>query len=120
MAYYSKYGRYQQLDASPSRVLKWMKCPKAFEYQYVRRVPSTTGLAAMQGTALHDVFLEEMLRGGSQDVPALVELLELTFRDALEQCYFFDECYHSSSSVSSSSIASKAPFNSLNVWLSLS
>lgn len=84
MAYYSKYGRYQQLDASPSRVLKWMKCPKAFEYQYVRKVPSTTGLAAMQGTALHDVFLEEMLRGGSQDVPALVELLELTFRDALE------------------------------------
>ena len=68
MAWHSNYGRYQQLDVSPSRVLKWMKCPKSFEYQYVRREKSNTGLAAMQGTALHDVFLEEMLRGGVQDV----------------------------------------------------
>tara|TARA_B100002019_G_C21219702_1_gene574026 strand:- start:271 stop:1239 length:969 start_codon:yes stop_codon:yes gene_type:complete len=84
MAYHSEYGRYEALDVSPSRVLKWMKCPKSFEYQYVRREPNTTGLAAMQGTALHDVWLEEMLRGGIQDVDALVDLLELTFRDALE------------------------------------
>ena len=84
MAWHSNYGRYQQLDVSPSRVLKWMKCPKSFEYQYVRREESNTGLAAMQGTALHDVFLEEMLRGGVQDVQALVDLTILTFQDALE------------------------------------
>ena len=84
MAWHSNYGRYQQLDVSPSRVLKWMKCPKSFEYQYVRREKSNTGLAAMQGTALHDVFLEEMLRGGVQDVQALVDLTILTFQDALE------------------------------------
>ena len=84
MAWHSDFGRYQQLDVSPSRVMKWMKCPKQFEYQYVRREKSNTGLAAMQGTALHDVFLEEMLRGGVQDIEALVGLTEITFRDALE------------------------------------
>ena len=84
MAWHSDYGRYGPLDVSPSRVKKWLTCPKQFEYQYVRRVKSSTGLAAMQGTALHDVFLEEMLRGGCQDVAALVDLTEITFRDALE------------------------------------
>lgn len=71
-------------DISPSRLKKYLECPKKYEYHYVRKEESHTGLAAMQGTALHDVFLEEFLMGGVDDVDALVDLTEITYRDALE------------------------------------
>ena len=78
--YTEEYGS----DISPSRLKKYMTCPKQYEYHYVRKEPNPTGLAAMQGTALHDVFLEEFLAGGVNDIDALVDLTEIVYRDALE------------------------------------
>jgi hypothetical protein len=72
-------------DISPSRLKKYMTCPQQYEYHYVRKEESHTGLAAMQGTALHDVFLEEFLMDGVDDIDALIDLLEITYRDALEK-----------------------------------
>ncbi len=73
-------------DISPSRVKKWLDCPKQYEYQYVRGLRTPPGLAAQQGSALHDVFLEEFLaEGGVKDVDALVDLCELALRNAVEE-----------------------------------
>lgn len=79
----SEHGKWELTDISPSKLKKWMTCPKAFEYQYIIRAPSHSGLAMLQGSSLHDVFLEEFLQGGEQNFEALLELMELDLRERI-------------------------------------
>lgn len=80
----SEHGKWELLDISPSKLKKWLTCPKQFEYQYIIKPPSFTGLPALQGSSLHDVFLEEFLQGGEQGVDALLDLMEIDLRDRIE------------------------------------
>jgi len=79
----SEHGKWEMTDISPSKLKKWMTCPKQFEYQYIVRAPSHAGLAMLQGSSLHDVTLEEFLQGGEQNVEALLELMELDLRERI-------------------------------------
>ncbi len=80
----SPHGRYKRLDISPSRLKKWLTCPKQYEYHYVRRIKSNISVAALQGTSLHDVFLEEYLAGGEQNHEALLSLMDMMLADLIE------------------------------------
>jgi hypothetical protein len=79
----SEHGKWELTDISPSKLKTWMTCPKQFDYKYVTRAPSHSGLAMLQGSSLHDVTLEEFLQGGEQNVEALVELMELDLRERI-------------------------------------
>ena len=79
----SEHGKWELTDISPSKLKTWMTCPKQFDYKYVTRAPSHSGLAMLQGSSLHDVTLEEFLQGGEQNVKALVELMELDLRERI-------------------------------------
>jgi len=57
----SPNGRWLPTDISPSRLKTFKTCPKQYEYNYVRKFPRTTGIAALQGSTLHEVFLEEYI-----------------------------------------------------------
>ena len=65
----SPHGRWLPTDVSPSRLKTFKTCPKQYEYNYVRRLPRTNGAASIQGSSLHEVFLEEYL---STDSPYMV------------------------------------------------
>ena len=79
----SEFGNWEKTDISPSKLKTWMTCPKQFDYKYVTKAPSHSGLAMLQGSSLHDVFLEEFLQGGEQNVEALIELMELDLRERI-------------------------------------
>jgi hypothetical protein len=74
---YSEHGPWGPLDCSPSRLKTFLDCAMKYKYSYVDKKPRSTGPAALQGSALHEVFLEEYLTGGIEDVDALVEMLAL-------------------------------------------
>ena len=80
----SEHGHWEITDISPSKLKKWMTCPKQFEYQYIIKPPSYSGLAMLQGSSLHDVFLEEFLQDGEQGIDALIDLMEIDLRDRIE------------------------------------
>jgi len=80
----SEHGKWERLDISPSKLKTWMTCPKQFDYKYNQRVPSYAGLAMLQGSSLHDVFLEEYLQGGEISNDALIELMEIDLRHRIE------------------------------------
>ena len=63
----SEFGGWEKTDISPSKLKTWMTCPKQFDYKYVTKAPSHSGLAMLQGSSMHDVFLEEFLQGGERE-----------------------------------------------------
>ena len=79
----SEHGEWEMTDLSPSKLSKWMTCPKQFEYQYIIHATSHSGLAMLQGSSLHDVVLEEYLQDGEQNIEALIELMELDLRERI-------------------------------------
>ena len=81
----SEFGNWEKTDISPSKLKTWMTCPKQFDYKYVTKAPSHSGLAMLQGSSMHDVFLEEFLQGGEQNVEALVEPNGVRFARANSQ-----------------------------------
>ena len=77
----SEFGRWQVTDISPSKLAKWMTCPRQFWYRYVdpRRLPTFLGPWLPMGSALHEVVLEEYLAGGIDDSEALRDLVVSDF-----------------------------------------
>jgi len=61
----SEHGKWLPTDISPSRLKTFKTCPKQYEYNYVRRLPRTSGAASCQGSTVHEVFLEEYIIPGS-------------------------------------------------------
>ncbi len=71
----SPHGPWEKTDVSPSKLKMFKDCPKKYEYRYVRREKSYTGAAALQGTSVHQVFLEEYLGGGVDNIEFLLEMM---------------------------------------------
>ena len=79
----SEFGGWEKTDISPSKLKTWMTCPKQFDYKYVTKAPSHSGLAMLQGSSMHDVFLEEFLQGGEQNVEGSRGAMELDLRERI-------------------------------------
>ena len=71
----SPHGPWEKTDISPSKLKMFKDCPKKYEYRYVRREKTYTGAAALEGSAVHQVFLEEFLAGGVDDLEFLLEMM---------------------------------------------
>ncbi|MEL0015757.1 MAG: PD-(D/E)XK nuclease family protein [Rhodospirillales bacterium] len=71
-------------DVSPSRLRTAKDCLQKYEYQYVKKLARTTGAPALQGTSLHQVFLEEYLGGGVDNVEFLLEMMADDLRHRLD------------------------------------
>ena len=80
----SPYGPWQNTDISPSKLKIWNDCTQKFKYRYVDKLRGPTGGAALQGSALHEVFLEEFLVGGIQDIDALVDMMQMDLKHRLD------------------------------------
>ena len=71
-------------DLSPSKIKIWTDCTQKFKYRYVDKIRGPTGGAALQGSSLHEVFLEEFLVGGIDDTDALVEMMAMDLQHRLD------------------------------------
>ena len=58
---YSEHGPWGPLDCSPSRLKTFLDCAMKYKYSYVDKKPRSTGPAALQGSALHEVFPRRIL-----------------------------------------------------------
>ena len=80
----SPYGPWQNTDLSPSKMKIYNDCTQKFKYRYVDKIRGPTGGAALQGSSLHEIFLEEFLVGGIQDVDALLDMMEMDLKHRLD------------------------------------
>lgn len=80
----SPYGPWGPTDLSPSKLKIWNDCSQKFKYRYVDKIRGPTGGAALQGSSLHEVFLEEFLVGGIDDTDALVEMMAMDLQHRLD------------------------------------
>ena len=71
-------------DISPSRLKTFKDCPQKYFLQYVEKLPRKMGAAALQGTSLHQVFLEEYLGGGVDNIEFLLEMMADDLRHRLD------------------------------------
>ena len=88
----SPHGKWQITDISPSKLKTWKDCSMKFYYNYVRKAPKTSGLAALQGSALHMVALDEYITKDSPYTLLNEEIRELRKRiDAGENIVYDDD-----------------------------
>ena len=80
----SPHGPWEKTDISPSKLKMFKDCPKKYEYRYVRKEKSYTGAAALEGSSVHQVFLEEFLAGGVDDTEFLLEMMADDLRTRLD------------------------------------
>ena len=80
----SPHGPWEKTDISPSKLKMFKDCPKKYEYRYVRKEKSYTGAAALEGSSVHQVFLEEFLAGGVDDTEFLLEMMADDLRIRLD------------------------------------
>lgn len=80
----SPYGPWLPTDISPSKLKMFLECGQKWKYRYIDRLPSPSGGASLQGSSLHEVFLEEYCVGGIQQIDALIELLEMDLQHRLD------------------------------------
>ncbi|MAD58665.1 MAG: hypothetical protein CMK44_08870 [Porticoccus sp.] len=80
----SPYGPWQNTDLSPSKMKIYNDCTQKFKYRYVDKIRGPTGGAALQGSSLHEIFLEEFLVGGIQDADTLLDMMEMDLKHRLD------------------------------------
>ena len=77
----SPHGKWEITDISPSKLKTWKDCSMKFYYNYVRKAPKTSGLAALQGSALHMVALDEYITKDSPYTLLNEEIRELKINE---------------------------------------
>ena len=76
----SPHGKWEITDISPSKLKTWKDCSMKFYYNYVRKAPKTSGLAALQGSSLHMVALDEYITKDSPYMQLNKEIRDLKAR----------------------------------------
>lgn len=70
------------MNLSPSRLSKYLDCPKQYEYRYVQGLPDPSGQAAINGTAVHSA-LEELYKQAPEErtFAMALEVMDEVIRD---------------------------------------